>query len=128
MAVELDTDAWAMFSPIEGKRIKRAFSMPDQGGLDALEKALSLRMYAVLNEFKVKRIDEKTLHLRMLTCRVQDARQRKGLDLFKCKPVGQVEFPGFASAIDSRIQTKCLMCPPDEITDGHYCKWEFTLP
>jgi len=58
--------------------------------------------------------------------RVQEARRRKGLPPFPCKPAGMVEFRTFAEAIDPRISTTCLHCPPDASGD-RYCVWEFTL-
>ena len=62
----------------------------------------------------------------MESCRVQDTRRRKGLPDFPCRPVGQVEFETFARAVDPRIATSCVACPPDPGSDGH-CGWEFTI-
>jgi hypothetical protein len=38
-----------------------------------------------------------------------------------------VEYPTFASTIDSRIVTECVGCPPDEHPDKWFCAWKFTL-
>ncbi|GAF80082.1 unnamed protein product [marine sediment metagenome] len=62
----------------------------------------------------------------MVTCRVQEARERKKLDFFPCKPVGLVEYEGFASTIDPGIKTKCVCCPPDPVAGAH-CIWEFYI-
>jgi hypothetical protein len=66
------------------------------------------------------------LRLIVDVCRVQEARRRKGLLDFPCKSVGQIEFEIFARTVDSRIQTRCLHCPPDAVSN-QYCGWEFTL-
>ena len=110
-AIALDTRACEIFSSVEAKRIMRTFKIPQDGGLDALEKAL-----------------ENTLVFKMLECRVQNARRRKGLPDFACKPVGTVEYTKFAEAVDARIMTRCLQCPPD-CTEGagYICGWEFTI-
>ena len=63
----------------------------------------------------------------MVDCRVQSTRKRKGLDDFPCKSVGIVEYEGFAKAIDPRIETKCIACPPDPHPEEYWCAWEFTL-
>jgi len=63
----------------------------------------------------------------MKTCRVQAARERKGMPLFPCRSVGRVEFPGFARAIDVRVVTECLSCPPTTQPGTPYCSWKFTL-
>lgn len=64
---------------------------------------------------------------RMVDCRVQSARERKGMQLFPCKPVGLVEYSGFARAIDPRIETECIACPPDDEMRDFYCGWRFSI-
>ncbi len=125
-AIELDTAAWACFSPSEARRIMQAFGIEADGGLETLQKALGLRLYASVNRQETERIDASTMRFRMVECRVQRARQRKGLSPFPCKAVGLVEYSEFARAVDPRIETTCVQAPPDEVTD-RYCEWEFTL-
>lgn len=125
-AIELDTHAWHSFSPVEARRIMQAFDLPESGGLEALEKALGYRLYAMVNTQSAERVDEATMRFRMVECRVQQARQRKGLEPFPCKPVGLVEYSQFARAVDSRIETTCRHAPPDPETDA-FCEWEFRL-
>jgi hypothetical protein len=124
-AMALDAAAWQRFAPIEAERIKTSFGLPDHGGLPALEQALKLRMYAFANKQEVVRIGENALELRMIECRVQQARRRKGLSDFPCKQVSVIGFPAFAKAIDPDIRTECLVCPPDPVGEG-YCRWRFT--
>ncbi len=126
-AIRLDAVAWERFAQAEARRIVEAFELPRGGGLDALERALSLRMYALINEQHCEwSEDRSTLRFRMDVCRVQEARRRKGLDDFPCASVGIVEFTAFARTIDPRIRTRCLHCPPDA-AEGKYCGWEFSV-
>lgn len=125
-AIELDTRSWERFSVAEAKRIMASFKIPANGGFDALEKALGFRLYACINPQEIERSDSQRLILRILDCRVQKTRRKKGLPDFPCKSVGIVEYSRFAETIDSRIQVKCLTCPPDPVTK-HYCAWEFSL-
>lgn len=128
-AIVLDTRACELFSAVEAGRIMRAFQIPERGGLDALERALRYRLYATINPQAVERPNGNTLVFKMLECRVQNARRRKGLPDFACKPVGMVEYTKFAEIIDSRITTRCLQCPPDGTKgSGYMCGWEFTIP
>lgn len=127
VAIEMDKEAWRIFSPIEAKRIMREFGIEENGGLKALEKALGFRVYAALNVQSTQWKDEDTLVFTMDSCRVQVARNRKGLDDFPCKQVGIIEYTEFAKTIDQRIKTQCVFCPPDEHPDDAYCRWEFTL-
>jgi Family of unknown function (DUF6125) len=125
-AIELDTHSWEQFAAVEARRIMSAFHIPQQGGLKALETALGLRMYGVINAQRVEWPEKGRLRFFMDVCRVQETRRRKGLPAFPCKSVGTVEFETFARTIDSRIRTTCLHCPP-EATEGQYCGWEFSI-
>ena len=125
-AIELDAQAWSRFSPIEAKRIKQLLGLPENGGLEALQTALDYRLYAVLNK-QCSELKNDRLFFYMNDCRVQSARNRKGLPDFPCKPVGIVEYSTFATEIDSRIKTRCICCPPDEHPDEYYCGWEFRI-
>lgn len=64
---------------------------------------------------------------RVVTCRVQDARKRKGMTYHPCKPVGLIEYSGFAATIDDRIETEVLSCHPDVTDESCNCMWKFTL-
>ena len=125
-AIALDTASWDCFSPVEAKRITDVFRIPDGGGLDALQRALGYRLYAAVNRQDKERVDEGALRFRMRECRVQQARMRKGLPPFPCKPVGLVEYTRFAEAVDRRIETRCVHAPPDAVTES-FCEWEFRL-
>jgi SAM-dependent methyltransferase len=126
-AIELDAASWRRFAAAEARRIMEAFSIPAGGGLDALQRALTRRMYSFINPYRVERAgDGSVLLFAMESCRVQEARRRKGLPDFPCRPVGQVEFETFARTVDERITTTCVSCPPDKDADGH-CRWEFRV-
>lgn len=126
-AILYDIEAWRSFTVLEAKRIKQFLDLPEQGGLEALARALRFRLYAFVNKQEILRPDADTLIFRMLECRVQSARERKNLPDFPCKPVGEVEYSLFASAIDPHIKTTCLACPPDHHPAEHYCAWKFTV-
>lgn len=126
-AIELDARSWARFAAVEARRIMATFQIPPEGGLPALEKALGLRLYSVVNAQRIEWSEDRAcLRFYMDECRVQQARRRKRLPDFPCKPVGKVEFETFAKTVDPRIETRCLHCPPDA-SGGRYCGWEFTL-
>jgi len=125
-AIEMDMRSWERFSVAEAKRIMRTFDIPEGGGLQALDKALGYRLYAMVNQQSTAWTDDGALEFRMVECRVQSTRRRKGLPDFPCKPVGLVEYSQFAATIDPRIRTECVACPPDPVGEA-YCVWRFTL-
>jgi hypothetical protein len=126
-AKRCNDSCWTRYSPFEAERIKKILKLPENGGIPALHKALAFRMYALINEQSVEQVDENCIIFRMNKCRVQAARQRRGLPDYPCKSVGLVEYPYFASAIDRRIQTECIGCPPDPHPEDWFCAWKFTL-
>lgn len=125
-AIDLDASSWRRFAAAEARRIMATFKIQPGGGLEALERALSLRLYAVINSQRTEWSDDhKELRFFMDVCCVQEARRHKGLPDFPCKRVGVVEFETFSATVDPRIRTICLHCPPD--APGQYCGWEFRI-
>jgi hypothetical protein len=126
-AIELDAKSWERFTKAEARRIMEVFEIAKDGGLDALERALAYRLYAFVNVQSMERTAPDQLVFTMHECRVQQARRRKKLDDFPCKPVGTVEYSGFAATIDPRIRTSCIHCPPDQQRPDLFCQWEFSI-
>jgi len=117
---------WIKFSPFEASRIKAMLELPDNGGLDALETALGYRLYSRINTQSTERQGD-NLIFKMVNCKVQDARRRKGLNDYPCKSAGVVEYTCFAQAIDPRIRTDCIACPPDNLPGDWFCAWKFSI-
>ena len=126
-AIEIDRMAWESFTVIEAKRIMARLGMAPGGGIPALVECLKHRLYARLNLQEAIEVTDTRAVFRMVDCRVQSARKRKGLPDFPCKTVGVVEYAGFARTIDPHIETRCIACPPDQHPDDFWCAWEFTL-
>ncbi len=127
-AKRCNDSCWGRFSPFEAWAIKQSLDLPENPGLEGLKKALGFRIYSRVNVQSI--IDEGpgSFIFQMNKCRVQLARKRKGLTDYPCKSGGMVEYTYFAEAIDSRIHTECIGCPPDKHPDEWYCAWRFTIP
>lgn len=126
-ALEHDANAWERYTVIEARRIKEFLGLPERAGVEGLERALSLRFYALLNRDEIVREDGRTLVYKVVTCRVQAARRRKGMAYHPCKPVGLIEYAGFARVIDDRFETEAVSCHPDVTRSDCNCMWRFTL-
>jgi hypothetical protein len=126
-AIAADAAAWRRFTVVEAKRIMQRHGIAEGGGIPALVKALSYRLYAYINVQETVEQSESRVVFRMRDCRVQSARKRKGLPDFPCRPVGLVEYEWFARTIDPRLATRCIHCPPDAHPDDCWCAWEFRL-
>ncbi len=127
-AIALDRETWQTFSAIEAKRIMARMNMEPGGGIPALVECLKHRLYARLNLQESLEVTGNRAVFRMVDCRVQSARKRKGLPDFPCKTVGEIEYAVFARTVDPRIETRCIGCPPDPHPDDFWCAWEFTIP
>jgi hypothetical protein len=126
-AKRCNDSCWAHFSPFEASAVKRFLGLSEKPGLEGLKAALKFRMYARINEQSIVDEEENSFVFQMNKCRVQAARQRKNLDDYPCKSAGLVEYPSFAQAIDPRIKTECIGCPPDAHPQEWYCAWKFSM-
>jgi hypothetical protein len=126
-AIDADREAWRKFTVIEAKRIMKRLELEPGAGIEALVRCLNQRFYSRVNIQEITEIGDKRVILRMNNCRVQSARNRKGLPDFPCKSVGIVEYTEFAKTVDPRIEVRCLTCPPDEHPGEYWCAWEFEL-
>jgi hypothetical protein len=118
---------WTRFSPMEAHSIRRLLNLGHNPGLEGLKKALNFRLYALINTQSIVDEGQNSFVFYMNECRVQAARKRKGLDDYPCKSGGMAEYPSFARAIDPRIETKCVGCPPDAHPQDWFCAWRFTI-
>lgn len=121
-----DGEAWRRYTVIEARRIKVFLGLEEHPGLEGLAKALRLRFYANINEDSIV-IDGNRLTYTAVSCRVQTARARKGMEFHPCKSVGIIEYGGFARTIDDRIVCRCVSCYPEIVDTSCCCKWEFCL-
>ena len=126
-AKRCNDSCWAQFSPVEAASIKNLLGLDKQPGLDGLKRALAFRLYGTINEQSIRDEEEGSFIFQMDKCRVQAARNRKGLADYPCKSAGLVEYTYFARAIDKRITTECIGCPPDEHPKEWYCAWKFSV-
>ena len=126
-AKRCNDSCWAHFSPVEAWSIKRFLDLGDRPGLAGLKKALGFRVYSRINAQSISDDGPDAFIMRMNECRVQTARKKKNLPDYPCKSAGLVEYTYFAGAIDARIQTDCIGCPPDAHPADWYCAWRFSL-
>ena len=126
-AKRCNDSCWAQFSPFEAWSVKRYLKLPEDPGLQGLKRALQFRLYASINTQEIVDETDSSFVFRMVDCRVQSARKRKGLEDYPCQSGGLVEYRSFAEAIDKRIKTQCIGCPPDAHPEEWYCAWRFSI-
>ena len=105
---------------------RRDASRSSSGWTSAPARALALRCQSAANVDEIL-VEGDELTYRIVDCRVQNARKRKGMGFHPCRSVGVVEYGVFAESIDDRISCECLSCFPDMTDDSCNCAWKFTL-
>lgn len=126
VAMHHDERAWERFTVSEATRLKRFLGLPERAGLSGLEAALALKLNTLSSTAAVQREGDALVY-RVVECRVQAARARKGMEFHPCKSVGLIEYAGFARAIDERITCECLSCFPDVADETCSCAWRFSI-
>lgn len=125
-AIKIDTESWRKFTVVEAKRLKDFLKLGENSGIEGLKKALSFRLYSTLNIDMIEANGNELIYF-VKTCRVQEARHKKGLPYFPCKSVGIVEYSLFAKTIDNRFETEAISCHPEVTNPDCNCIWKFTL-
>ena len=125
-AVEHDRNAWRLFTEIEARRIKTFLHLPDNSGIEGLKQALGYRFNGIVNRSEIH-LEGNTLVYKVVDCRVQTARKRKGMPFHPCREVGIVEYTYFAKIIDDRFVCEAVSCYPLTTDPGCACAWKFTL-
>lgn len=126
-AMHHDRNAWRRFTETEARRIKKFLGLPDRAGLDGLEQALALRFPALANTGINMEREGNVLTYKVMDCRVQTARKRKGMAFHPCESAGIIEHRFFAKIIDDRIECETISCYPCVTDPDCACSWRFVL-
>lgn len=126
-AKKTNDTCWSHFAKMEAFKIKGFLGIGPNEGLEALERAIKLRIYTVINAHSSSWDPDGSLIFTVTECRVQSARRKKGLDDYPCKSAGIIEYSEFARAVDPRIATECVWCPPDRVPEDAFCRWRFSI-
>ena len=126
-AMRFNNAAWQRFPVSDARRLKAFLGLGDHPGLEGLARALPLKFNSVANRADLRWEVDGSLVYRVLDCRVQTARTRKGMPLHPCKITGTYEFESFSRAIDDRIRCECASCFPDVTDEGCSCSWRFSI-
>ncbi len=124
-ATEIDAKCWSSLAKIEARELKKIFGLEK---VESVEKLLELllntswALYQTKKEFEVK---GDVGIFRVVSCRIQEARLKKGLEIFPCKKVRFGYLKSFAEELSSDFEVLCKACPPDEKPKEFWCEWEF---
>ena len=123
-AATIDAGVWERMGALEAKTLKKILTVKEPT-VAALMKALHYTSWALDQQEKVIAVENGKGILKILNCRTQLTRLKKGLSEFPCKQVRYNYLANFAKEINPAIQCICVSCPPDEHTDHVWCEWHF---
>jgi len=125
-ATQIDADCWKLMGQLEAKELKKAFGLKEID-VAALLNLLTKTSWALDQTTKEIEISGNRGIFRVVKCRTQETRIRKGLDVFPCKKVRFGYLKSFARELNPQIEVECKVCPPGQRPDGLWCEWEFKL-
>ncbi|MFH0959495.1 MAG: DUF6125 family protein [Pseudomonadota bacterium] len=127
LAKAVNDSCWSHFAHMEAFKIKNYLGLPENSGLEGLEQALKLRIYSTINPYATSWDENGNLLFKMLECRVQTSRRRKGMPDYPCKSAGITEYTEFVKEIDPQVLVENLWCPPDPVPSESVCAWRFRI-
>lgn len=126
VATTIDAGVWNTMGTLEAKTLKKILDLKE-ASVDTVMKALHYTSWALDQQEKVITVENGNGILKILNCRTQLTRLKKGLSEFPCKQVRYNYLANFAKEINPHIQCICVSCPPDEHTSDVWCEWHFVL-
>jgi len=123
-AIEIDEHCWRTMGAIEAREIKKLLGKSRFAIADVME-ALRFTGWSLDQRDKEIQVDDEKGIFRVVHCRTQLTRMRKGLSEFACKRVRHGYLEAFASELSPEIEVICKMCPPDRHSENSWCEWEF---
>ncbi|MBU6996405.1 MAG: hypothetical protein HXS41_07395 [Theionarchaea archaeon] len=123
-AAEIDAEVWNIMGTLEAKALKGILNMKDFS-VTTLMNALHHTSWALDQHEKIITVENGIGILKILNCRTQLTRLKKGFPEFPCKQVRFSYLSNFAREINPHIMCNCIKCPPDEHTGDVWCEWQF---
>jgi len=125
-ATEIDAECWKTMAILEAKSLRKLFQIEGNVDLTTLMFLLRNTSWALDHqENKEIEITPTKAILRIVKCRTQEARLRKGLGEFPCKKVRYGYLKNFAQTLNPNIEVACKVCPPDKHPPDIWCEWHF---
>lgn len=128
-ARDIDKDVWRILAKIEARDLKRIMDVTDVNDIEVFMNILlntSWALYQTEKEYLVND-DMRRGVFKVVSCKVQEARIEKGLDIFPCKEVRYSYLKSFAEELNPSIKVDIMSCPPDKKPLDYWCGWKFSL-
>jgi hypothetical protein len=125
-ATEIDINCWKLMGKLEARDLRTLLEIK-RNDVPSLMYALRNTSWALDHRNKEVEVSREKGIFRVVKCHTQQARLKKGLEIFPCKNVRLTYLKAFAEEFNPNIEVKCNICPPDELPANVWCEWEFKL-
>jgi len=125
IAAKYDALVFGRQAEVQAWRIKKFLKLGDD--MNSFIKAVGLSTLLANVDYDISEVNDKHCRIRVTSCSMQLARRKVGLPELPCKIAGIAANSKFALAMNPKIKTTCVICPPDEHPENRWCEWEFDL-
>lgn len=122
-ATNIDIDTWKILAKIEAKDLKRVLGYKVVNNINDIVLLLRLTSWALYQTSKAEIYKNETAIFRIINCRVQEARLKKGLGIFPCKQVRFSYLKSFIEELNPEYTVEVESCPPDNKPVDYWCGW-----
>ena len=125
-ASKIDEECWKTMGTLEARQLKevvrtREWSVPK------IIDVLRLTSWALDHEeYKEVEVRRDRGLFRVVSCRTQLTRIRKGLTEFPCRPIRESYLKAFVRELNPGVVVACKICPPGSHPENAWCEWEFS--
>ncbi len=128
-ARDIDKDTWRILAKIEARDLKKIMGVTNVNDIEVFMKLLLNTSWALYQTEKECLVSDDMRNgiFKVVSCKVQEARIEKGLDVFPCKEVRYSYLKSFAEELNPNIKVNVICCPPDKKPSDYWCGWKFFL-
>jgi len=125
VAMEFDDIAFGRAAEVQVYRLRKFFNLGDD--IPALMKIFDFSEFCSNIEYEFLDVSDKRLIWRVTKCPMQIDRLKAGLPEIACKLVAIPTNEKIAKAINPKMKSTCIMCPPDPHPKDRWCEFEFKI-
>ena len=123
--MEFDHIAFGRAAEVQVYRLKKFFNLGDD--MSALMKIFDFSEFCSNIEYEYLEVSDERLIWRVTKCPMQIDRINAGMPELACKLSAIYINERIAKAINPKMKSICVYCPPDPHSDDRWCEFEYKI-